>query len=78
LCISLLKGIQPPQIEHLHWKWIKDEGKCSAYMRIKGISDCDTKEMGMFLDDLIEECKAAGIETATPEELAIIKGGTNG
>lgn len=73
MCISILKGIDPPKVEHLYWKWIKDEGKCSAYMRIKGISDCNTQEMGRFLDDLIEECKAVGIETATPEELLKIK-----
>lgn len=73
LCISILKGIDPPKIEHLYWKWIRDEGKCSAYMRIKGTSDCNTEEMGLFLDDLIEECKEIGIETATPEELERIK-----
>lgn len=73
LCISILKGIAPPSVEHLYWKWIRDEGKCSAYMRIKGTSDCNTEEMGMFLDDLIDECKEQGIETATPEELAKIK-----
>lgn len=73
LCISILKDILPPKVEHLYWKWIKDDGKCSAYMRIKGLSECNTQEVSMFLEDLIEECKANGIETMTPEELSQLK-----
>lgn len=40
------------------------------YIVLRGSSTFDTKEMGTLLDRLIEECKASGIETATPEELA--------
>lgn len=39
-----------------------------------GSSKLDTIEMGMLLDNLIEECKEQGIETMTPEELAKLKG----
>lgn len=35
-----------------------------------GSSKLDTTEMGILLDNLIEECKSQGIETMTPEELA--------
>jgi hypothetical protein len=35
-----------------------------------GSSLLDTKEMGILLDNLIEECKLQGIETMTPEELS--------
>jgi len=35
-----------------------------------GSSKLDTVEMGILLDNLIEECKSQGIETMTPEELA--------
>ena len=34
-----------------------------------GSSKLDTTEMGILLDNLIEECKLQGIETMTPREL---------
>ena len=34
-----------------------------------GSSLLDTSEMGILLDNLIEECKLQNIETMTPEEL---------
>ena len=38
-----------------------------------GSSELNTIEMGILLDNLIEECKLQGIETITPEELAKIR-----
>ena len=38
-----------------------------------GSSKLDTVEMGILLDNLIEECKLQGIETMTPEELAKLR-----
>jgi hypothetical protein len=35
-----------------------------------GSSKLNTVEMGILLDNLIEECKLQGIETMTPQELA--------
>ena len=34
----------------------------------------DIDELGRLLDGLISECKEVGIETMTPEELAIMEG----
>lgn len=38
-----------------------------------GSSTFDTKEMSVFLDGIVSECKTLGIETLTPEELARMK-----
>jgi hypothetical protein len=38
-----------------------------------GSSKLDTTEMGILLDNLIEECKLQGIETMTPQELAKLR-----
>ena len=38
-----------------------------------GSSKLDTVEMGILLDNLIEECKLQGIETMTPDELAKLR-----
>jgi hypothetical protein len=38
-----------------------------------GSSKLNTVEMGILLDNLIEECKLQGIETMTPEELAKLR-----
>lgn len=43
------------------------------YRILKGSSEFDTKEMSIFLDGIISECKEQGIETATPDELARMK-----
>lgn len=40
-----------------------------VYLKLKGTSDMDTKEMSWFLDRTVEEAKDLGIETLTPEEL---------
>lgn len=38
-----------------------------------GSSTFDTKEMSVFIDGIVSECKELGIETATPEELERMK-----
>lgn len=40
-----------------------------VYLKLKGSHELDTKEMGILLDGTIEECKAQGIDTASPKEL---------
>lgn len=48
----------------------------TVYYRIYTPSEeLDTKEFARLLDGLIDECKAVGIETATPEEIARMKEG---
>ena len=38
-----------------------------------GSSAYSTAEMSRLLDDVVEEAKGLGIETATPEQLALMK-----
>jgi hypothetical protein len=53
---------------------INRNGKLFKTIRVYvGSSKLDTVEMGILLDNLIEECKLQNIETATPEELAKIR-----
>ena len=40
------------------------------YKVYKGSSEFDTKEMSIFIDGIVEECKNVGIETMTPNEIA--------
>jgi hypothetical protein len=50
---------------------IERNGKLFKTIRVYvGSSLLDTTEMGILLDNLIEECKLQGIQTITPNELA--------
>lgn len=48
------------------------------YRVIKGSSEYDTKEMSVFIDGIVSECKAEGIDTITPNELAQMKASWKG
>ena len=53
---------------------IERNGKLFKTIRVYvGSSRLDTIEMGILLDNLIEECKLQGIETLTESELARIR-----
>lgn len=52
-----------------HWRLIKDNGKFKAYIRVRGSSEYDSKEMAHFLDMIILDAKEQGIETDTPEQI---------
>ena len=41
-----------------------------TYVMLRGSSTYNTEEMAHLIDGLVSECKEAGIETATPEELS--------
>lgn len=57
-----------------YWKaYGERRGNLIQYIRIKGTSEMDTREMSIIIDDLIEEAKSLGIQTATPEEIASMK-----
>ncbi len=56
-----------------HWKFYKDDGKFSAYLKIKGSSEYDSAEMSHFIDKIICEAKELGIPTATPDEIERMK-----
>lgn len=54
-----------------------DFGESDDTVRIRfyyGSSRYNTKQMSRVIDGLIQDCKAAGIETMTPEELEGLKG----
>lgn len=42
----------------------------TVYRILKGSSEFDNKEMAIFIDGIIQECKQQGIETLTPDEIA--------
>lgn len=44
------------------------------YRVLKGSSEFDTKEMAIFIDGIIDECREMGIETLTPREVERLKG----
>lgn len=52
---------------------LPDEERAQYYRFWVGSSKYDTEEMAKLIDGVIEEAKALGIETATPEELARMK-----
>ena len=60
-----------------YFKYIKPVGTgkigdkdFTHYKIFKGSSEFDTKEMSIFIDGIIQECKQLGIETLTPDEIA--------
>jgi len=56
-----------------YWKFYSSNGEFSAYLKIKGTSEYDTKEMAHFLDMVVLEAKELGIPTETPDEIARMK-----
>ena len=44
-----------------------------TYMLLRGSHEYNTKEMSILIDGLVSECKEAGIETATPEQIEQMK-----
>lgn len=61
--------------------WVCDilgKSKLDGYTNVInywGSSEYDTKQMSRLLELIIQECKSQGIETATPEELALYESG---
>lgn len=72
ITITILERIPIEKIGG-HWKFIKRAGQFRSYLRLKGSSEMDSKEMSNLLDGIVTECKEMGIETATPEELERMK-----
>ncbi|MBR3280135.1 MAG: hypothetical protein IKG01_14720 [Lachnospiraceae bacterium] len=53
---------------------VLDDGKLyRVYYLMRGSHTFDTAEMARLIDGTVEEAKALGIETATPEEIAHMK-----
>ena len=74
ITISVKSEVDMTKIDG-HWKYLKEsaDGRFKAYMRLRGTSEYDKKEMAHFLDMVIEDCKEQGIETMTPDELEQLK-----
>ena len=50
----------------------RDGKQYRTYMLLKGSSAYDSKEMSVLINGLVDECKALGIETKSPEEVAAL------
>ena len=46
---------------------------CTNVLLYRGSSEFDSAMMTRFIDNIVQDCKAVGVETATPEELALLK-----
>lgn len=61
----------------IHTKYIGsghvESKEFNHYIVLKGSSQYDTKEMSIFIDGIIGECKELGIETLAPRELEQMK-----
>lgn len=62
------------ELETIHTKCVKvteENGKEVFFYRLyRGSHEYDTKEMSQLIDGTVQERKAVGIETATPDEIA--------
>ena len=60
---------------------VLDHGKHEGFKLLNiyfGSSCYDTEQMSRFIDAIVTDCKELGIETATPQELALLKEKWNG
>lgn len=46
---------------------------CTTVLAYYGSSDFDTRQMSRLIDNLVEDCRALGIETLPPDKLAAMK-----
>lgn len=74
--VSIVSSVSPVGF----FKYYKEMGtgtinnkEFTHYKIFKGSSEFDTKEMTIFIDGIIQECKQLGIETLTPDEIAKMK-----
>ena len=71
------KKVDEDEVLHLRPTAQVKEGKGGVmyrtYMLLRGSHGYSTKEMSVLIDGLVSECKEAGIETATPEEIERMK-----
>lgn len=71
--VSILSSINPKG----YFKYYEEIGtgvvnnkEFTHYKIYKGSSEFDRKEMSIFIDGIVQECKQLGIETLTPVEIA--------
>lgn len=79
MTVTMLASIPWERLESLHVQPTKatkvmDDGRLyRAYIVMRGSHTYDTAEMSRLIDGTVEEAKALGIETMTPEELDRMK-----
>jgi hypothetical protein len=69
---SELKSSKELHIDFIDNKYI-NSSYVNVYKIIKGSSEYDSKEMSIFIDGIVSECKEQGIEIKPQEELDSIK-----
>lgn len=71
--VSILSSINPrgyfKYYEEIGTGIVNDK-EFTHYKIYKGSSEFDRKEMSIFIDGIVQECKQLGIETLTPNEIA--------
>ena len=74
--VSIASEINPKG----YFKYYKPVGKGNVkgrefthYMIFKGSSEFDSREMGIFIDGIVQDAKELGIVTDTPEQIAMYK-----
>ena len=74
--VSILSSINPEG----YFKYYDEIGtgvvndkEFTHYKIFKGSSEFDSKEMTIFIDGIINECKELGIETMTPEQISALR-----
>ena len=75
--ITLKSNINLDSIQGIHYALI-NKGfingiECCNYRLIQGQSTYDTKEMAIFIDGIVSECKELEIETMPPAEIEAMK-----
>lgn len=74
--VSILSSIEPKGYFKYYEKigtGIVNNKEFSHYKIFKGSSEFDSKEMSIFIDGIVQECKQLGISTLTPDEIAQLK-----
>lgn len=73
--VSMLSSISPRVLKYYEviGTGIVNGKEFTHYKVFVGSSDFDTKEMKIFIDGIIQECHQLGIETLTPDEIAIMR-----
>lgn len=58
-----------------YYKFLGDskDGQYKHYYVVKGSSEYDKDEMKKFIDGIVQDCEMLGIETMTPEEIAMLE-----
>ena len=74
--VSILSSINPEGYFKYYEKigtGIVNNKEFTHYKIFKGSSEFDSREMTIFIDGIIDECKELGIETMTPDKIALLR-----